>query len=169
MLGGTCHWLCCNILSDLLSVVVALWVGFVFSTLGVRAFGMALLIMTLCIGSDHARSVGSITLGRGVSVVGFLFCGGLVVLSKVTCRGSVGTTHNSGIGSNSGALLRMLSSFVNASIYSNPLWFLFPFKACVRSLSALVITSTGIMVGCVMNFVLKNTVSDTLSLFVCFT
>jgi hypothetical protein len=109
---------------------------FVFSILGVRAFGMALSIMTLCIGSGRARPVSSIALGCGVSVVGSLFCGGLVVSSKVTCHGSVGMACNSGIGSGSGALLKMLSSFVNASICSNLLWFLFPFKACVRSLSA---------------------------------
>ncbi len=29
-LRDICHWLCCNIPSDLLSVVVALWVGFWF-------------------------------------------------------------------------------------------------------------------------------------------
>ena len=102
---------------------------------------MTLSIMTLCLGSGRVCSVGSITLGRG-SMVGSSFCGGLVVSSKVTRRGSVGMACNSGIRSGSGVLLRMLSSFVNASIGSNPLWFLFPFNACVRSLSALVIPAT---------------------------
>ena len=99
---------------------------FSFATLGVRVFGMALSIVTLCLGSGRVCSVGSITLGRG-SVVGSSFCGGLVVSSKLTRHGSVGMVHNSDIGSGSGVLLRMLSSFVNASICSDPLWFLFPF------------------------------------------
>ena len=156
------YLLICSLLLLLFGLV------FGFSTLGVPVFGMTLSIMTLCLGSGHVRSVNSITLGRG-SVAGSSFCGGLVVSSNVTRFGSVGMARNSGIGSGSGVLLRMLSSFVNAFICSNLLWFLFPFNACVRLLSALVITSAGVMVGCVMNFVLKNTVSDTLSLFVCFT
>ena len=119
---------------------------FSFATLGVRIFGMVSSIMTLCFGSGRVLSVGSFTLGRG-SVVGSSFCGGLVVSLKVTHRGSVGMVRNSGIGSGSGVLLSMLSSFVNAFICSNPLWFFFPFNACVRLLSALVITSAGVMVG----------------------
>ena len=82
---------------------------------------MALSILTLCIGSGCLRFVSSITLGSGISVFGTSVCGGLVVSSKVTLRGSVGMVRNSGIGSSgvgsgSGALLRMLFSFVNASI-----------------------------------------------------
>ena len=80
-------------------------------------------------------------------MVGSSFCGGLVVVSKVTRRGSAGMACNSGIGSGSGVLLSMLSSFVNASICSNPLWFFFLSNACVRLLSALVIMSAGVMVG----------------------
>ena len=102
---------------------------FGFSTLGVRAFGMALSIMTLCIGSGCVHSISSITLGHGISVVGSLFCGGLVVLSKVTCRGSVRMAHSSGAGSGSCLLLMMLSSFFNASICSNLFRYLFLFKA----------------------------------------
>ena len=101
------------LIRSLLSLLSEL--GFSFPTLGVRIFGMALSIMTLCFGSGRVRSVGSFTLGRG-SVVGSLFCSGLVVSSKVTRRGSAGMARNSGIGSGSGVLLSMLSSFVNASI-----------------------------------------------------
>ena len=56
---------------------------FSFATLGVCIFGMALSIVTLCLGSGCVRSVGSFTLGRG-SMVGSSFCSGLVVSSKVT-------------------------------------------------------------------------------------
>ena len=161
-LRDTRHCLCCNIPSDLLTVVVALWVGFWF------LHPWSPRIWDDFIDHDPVPWFWSC-----------LFCwfhhpwtwfrGGLVVSSKVTRCGSVGMACNSGIGSGSGVLLRMLSSFVNASICSNPLWFLFPCNACVRSFSALVIKSAGVMVGCVMNFVLKNTMSDTLLLFVCFT
>ena len=82
---------------------------------------MALSILTLCIGLGCVRSVGSIALGSGILVFGTSFCGGLIVSLKVTCRGSVGMVRSSGIGSSgvgfgSGALLRILFSFVNASI-----------------------------------------------------
>jgi hypothetical protein len=167
------HWGICAIvfvtiyllIRALLSLLFGLVFG--FSTLGVRVFGMTLSILTLCLGSGCVHSIGSVTLGCG-SVVGSSFCGGLIVSSKVICHGSVGMARNSGIWSGSGVLLRMLSSSVNASICCNPLWFLFPFNACVSLLSALVIMSAGVMVGCVMNFVLKNTVSDTISFFCLF-
>ncbi len=74
-----------------------------------------------------------------------------------------------GIGAVSGVLLRMSLSFLSASSCSNPFALHFPFNACVMLLSALIIVSAGVMVGCVVYFILKNTVSDTLSLFVCFT
>ncbi len=86
----------------------------------------------------------------------------------VTCR-CTGVAHSSNADSVSGVLVRMVSSRFSASICSNPLWLRFSFKAFVRTFNALVIVSAGVKVGCVMNFVLKNTVSDTLSLFVCFT
>ena len=89
---------------------------FGFSTLGVCTFGMVLSIMTLCIGLGRLRSVNSITLGSGISVIGASVCGGLVVLSKVTRSGSVDTVGSSGVGSGSGALLRISFSCVNASI-----------------------------------------------------
>ena len=108
-------------------------------TLGVFAFRMALSIMTLCIGSGRVHSVGSITLGSGASLIGASVCAGLVVSSKITRRGSVGTVGSSGIWSSSGALLRMSFSFINAFIWSNPWWLFFPFNACVRSLSAFVL------------------------------
>ena len=66
---------------------------------------MALWVMTLCLGSGHVRSVGPITIGSGISVVGSLFCDGLVVLPKVTCHGSVETARSSGTGSGSSVLL----------------------------------------------------------------
>ena len=89
---------------------------FGYSTLGVCTFGMVLSIMTLCIGLGCLRSVNSITLGSGISVIGASVCGGLVVLSKVTRSGSVGTVGSSGAGFGSGALLRISLSLVNASI-----------------------------------------------------
>ena len=89
---------------------------FGFSTLGVCTFGMVLLIVTLCFGLGRVCSIDSITLGSGISVIDASVCGGLVVLSKVTCSGSVGADGSSGVGSGSGALLRISFSCVNASI-----------------------------------------------------
>jgi hypothetical protein len=99
---------------SLLSLLFGL--DFDFSTLGVDAFRMALSIVTLCIGSGRIRSVGFVTLGGGISFIGSSICAGLVVSSKVTCRGAVGTMGSSGAGSGSGVLLRMSFSFVSASI-----------------------------------------------------
>ena len=100
---------------SLLSSLVGL--GFVFSTLGIgAAFGMALSIVTLCIGSVLIRSVGRITLGDGVAWTGSSIWGGLVVASNLTRRGPFGAFGSFGVGSGSGALLRMSFSFVNASI-----------------------------------------------------
>ena len=93
---------------------------FDFSTLAVGAFRMALSIVIMCIGSGCVRSVGPVTLGDGVLWIGLSICGGLVISSKVTCRGSIGTVGSSSAGSGSGALLRMLFSFVKASIWSSP-------------------------------------------------
>ncbi len=95
-------------------------------------------------------------------------CGGFAVRLNVT-RLVSGGGLSIGIGAVSGVLLRMSSSFLSASNCSNPFALLFLFNACVKSLSALIIISAEVMVGCVMYFVLKNTVSDPLSLFVCFT
>ncbi len=84
----------------------------------------------------------------------------LVVPSKVTLS-SVGLVFV-GMGVMSGSLFRSASSCLSASICSDPLWLFLSFNACVRSLTALVIMSACVRVGCVMYFVLNNTVSDTL-------
>ena len=91
-------------------------VSFAFSTLGIGAFRMALSIMTLCIGSGLVRSVGPATFGDGLWWIGSLICGGLVVSSKVTHRGSAGAVGSSGAEFGSGTLFRMSFSFVKASI-----------------------------------------------------
>jgi hypothetical protein len=71
--------------------------GIGFFTHEVCAFRMALSIMTLCIGSGRIHSIGSITLGSGILLIGASVCAGLAVSSKVTRRGSVGTVGSSGI------------------------------------------------------------------------
>ncbi len=85
--------------------------------------------------------------------------------SNVTCLFACGRIFEVIVGE----LLKMSSSFLSALICSNPFMLFFPFNASVRLLSTLIITSAGVRVGCVMYFVLKYTVSDTLLLFVCFT
>jgi hypothetical protein len=64
-------------------------------------------------------------------------------------------------------LLSKLSSLLSSSNCSSDFVILIPFSACDRSMIALKMTSTGDRVGWVMYFVLKNTVSEIHSLFVC--
>ena len=90
-----------------------LGLDFIFSTLGVCAFGIILSIVTFCIGSGCVRSSGLITVAVGI---GSSICGDLAVLSKLTHRGSVGMVGSFGSGSGSGALVRITLSFVKASI-----------------------------------------------------
>ena len=89
---------------------------FAFSTLGVGAVRMVLSIVTLWIRSGLVRSVGRVTLGDGVVWFGSSIWGGFVVASKVSRLGTSGAVGSSGVGSGSGALLRMSFSFVKASI-----------------------------------------------------
>ncbi len=115
------------------------------------------------------REIGLLTVALGAASSGSVSpCGGFAVHSNDTHL-VPGGGLSIGIGAVFGVLLRMSSSLFSASSCSNPFALLFPFNACVKLLSTLIIVSSGVMVGCVMYFVLKNTVSDTLSLFVCFT
>ncbi len=102
------------LIHSLLSLLFGLVCG--FSTLGVCAFGIVLSIVALCIGPGRVRSISFLTLGSGVLLIDTSVCGGLVVSSKVTRRGSGEVDGLSGAGSGSGTLLRMSFSFVNASI-----------------------------------------------------
>ncbi len=153
----------CFLILSLISILAGLVAFSTFCTLGVGLFAIGLSIVTVWFGVVVlALWIGVLTLGLGTNSLGCISCGGLVVWSNVT-RFDVGIGCSLGIGAISGTLLSMFSNF------SNPFALLFPFNACVRSLMALVMTSAGVMVGCVMYFVLKNTVSDTRSLFVYFT
>jgi hypothetical protein len=68
-----------------------------------------------------------------------------------------------------GILFNSSSIFWSASISNVPFVFLLSFRLCVRSFNAFTIVSSRVRVGCVMCLCLKYTVSDTLSLFMCFT
>ncbi len=142
----------------------------VFSAPLELVFAIGLLIVAVWIGVVVlVCGIGLFILALGTAFSGIVSpCGGFVVLLNVTLHVSSGGL-SFGIGAVSGVLLRMSSSFLSASICSNPFALFFSFNACVKSLSALIIVSAGVMAGCVMYFVLKNTVSDTLSLFICFT
>ena len=102
----------------------------------------------------------------GVSSRGSASVGALAVSANVTLR-----SDGRGVGASvvvSGSFMRIASNLLSASI-SNPFSLLFPFNACEMSFSAFDTMSALLKVGCVIYFVLKNTVSDTLSLFVCLT
>ncbi len=108
-----------------------------------------------------------VTLGAGVSSRGSVSVGVLTVSANVTL-GSVGRGVVVFVAV-SGSFVRIASNLLSASICSNPFSLLFPFIACVRSCVAFDTMSALVTVGCVMYFVLKNTVSDTRLLFVCLT
>ncbi len=97
------------------------------------------------------------TLGSGAGV--------LVTLDSVMGLSSVVWCSGGGI---SVMVCRMLlsksSSCFNRSISCIPSVFLVPFSALVGSAIALTMLSAGVSVGCAMNFVLKKTVSEILSL-----
>ena len=145
------------VVSNGLSIVAFTLFDLVVLTLGVfvslGTLGVLVSLGTLRVDVDMA------TLGFGVSlttlgVAGCVSCGGLVVVSKVTdllCSVVVAVV---------GMLLRSSLIRCNASISSIPFLFLRSFSACVRSLSAFTIMSSGIRVGSVMYLCLKCTVSD---------
>ncbi len=120
-------------------------VAFVMDGDGMTILGLCLLLATL-----------------GVCCVS---CGGFDVSSKVTCLLSVvvfGCTMFAVVGT----LLSSLSIFCSTLICSLPFMFLLSISACVRSLSAFIIVSSGIKVGCVMYLCLKCTLSGNISLFI---
>ncbi len=141
-----------------------------FSTFEVGVFAIGLLIVAAWAGAVVlVWRMGSCILGLVAATSGFVSpCGGFAALSNVTRLVSgVGLSICTGVVSS--VLLRMASNFLSALICSNAFVLLFFFNACVRSFSALIIVSAGVMVGCVMYFVLKNTAFDTRLPFVCFT
>ena len=159
----------CFRIRSLISILAGVisFVLFLLGTLGSGAFGIRLSIVAVWIGSILDLWGCAVTLGVGVSSRGSISIGAVVVSAKVTLR-SVGRGAGAS-GSVSGSFVRIASNFFSASICSNPLSLLFPFNACVRSFSAFDTMSALVKVGCVMYFVLKKTVSDTRSLFVCLT
>jgi hypothetical protein len=161
----------CSLILFLILILVGLFlsnvgvelvvVDLVLCTLGVGMFVIGLSIVAVVIGAVVVCWVALFTLGLGAVLFGSDSCGGFAAWSKVTHLGCVGAVTS--------VLFKMLSSFLSALICFNPFTLFFLFSSCVRSFSALMIVSAGVMVGCVMYFVLKNTVSDTLLLFVCLT
>ncbi len=147
---------------------------------GLPIFGVGVALVVV----DHfvcILGVGAFMIGLSIvaAVIGVVVCvcwevvvsvgfgavswGGPVDWSNVThlfsCNGLSG-----GVEVIVGELFKMSSSFLRALIYSNPFMLFSPSYACDRSFSALIITSVGVRVGCVMYFILNYTVSDTLLL-----
>ena len=91
----------------------------VFCTLGVSAFRISLLIVAVWIGLALACLFGLLTLGVGVVSLVFVAFGGVVDVSKVNrhCSWDARSLCGRAV---SGTLLSMLSSFICASICSNP-------------------------------------------------
>ncbi len=116
-------------------------VGIIFScTLGVGVtVWIGLSIITLCI--DECNIV--FDLRTVVFGIGFVACGGAVASYKVTRWVFVVFCV--------GILLSISLIFCNASICTTPfILFLLPFKACTKSLIALMMVSAGVRVGCVV-------------------
>jgi hypothetical protein len=160
--------MCFRILS-LISILAGVisFALFLAGTLGSDALGIRLSIVAVWIGSTLVLWGCAVTLGAGVSSRSSVSIGALAASSKVTLR-----SDGCGVGTSvagSGSFVRIASNLLSASICSNPFSLLFPFNACVRSFSAFDTMSALVKVGCVMYFVLKNTVSDTRSLLVCLT
>ena len=135
-------------------------VAFTFDCLVVFTLGVCVSLATLGV------SVLSTTLGVGVSLAtlgaaGYGSCGGFAVAPNVTRR-----LHSGAVVGLAGILFRSSSIRCSVSISSMPFLFLRSFSACVRSLSAFTILSSGVKVGSVMYLCLKCTVSDILSLCV---
>jgi hypothetical protein len=141
---------------------------FLIGTLGSDALGISFSIVAAWIGSVLFLWGCAVTLGVGVvSSRGSASIGAFAVSAKVTLRSVI-----CGVGTSvavTGSFVRIASNLLSASICSNPFSLLFPFNACVRSFSAFDTMSALVKVGCVIYFVLKNTVSDTRSLLVCLT
>ena len=157
------YFLILSLVAILVGVIV--FAVCVFCTLGVCTLMNVFLIIAVWISSVLVRCGLSFTLG-GFTVFGSIVsAGALVALSTVTLS-SAGLVFV-GMGVMSGSLFKNASSFLSALICSDPFWLFLPFNACVRSLRALVIASACVRVGCMMYFVLNNTVSDTLLLLVC--
>ncbi len=112
----------------------------------------------------------SYTLGVGVSMrtlgVGGVSDAGFAVGSKVTHSIVVSCV---GVVCGMGILFINSSKFCNASYSIAPFVFRQSLSASVRSFKAFTIVSSGVSVGVVMCLCLKCTVSDILTLLVCFT
>jgi hypothetical protein len=90
-----------------------------FCFVGADVVGIELSILVVWIGSFLVRWVGSFTLGCGVRSLISGFWGDLVASSKITGRCS-GVAHSFCALADSDTLLSMSSSFLSASICSNP-------------------------------------------------
>ncbi len=129
--------------------------------LSIVAFTLdCLVVLTLGVGVSLA------TLGVGVllatlGAAGCSSCGGFAVASNVTHL-----LRSGAVVGLAGILLRSSSIRCSGSISSVPFLFCHSFSACVRSLSAFTIVSSGVKVGSVMNLCLKCTVSEILLLHV---
>ena len=112
--ASMCFWICSLI--PILAGVIS-FVLFLLGTLGVGVFGIDFSIVALWIGLELVRCGCSITLGVIVGSLGFVSAGALVALSKVIlcCIGPVAVV----VGTCSGLLLRIASSFCSASISSS--------------------------------------------------
>ncbi len=138
--------------------------------------GMGLSMVALCVGTVvRGRCFVSVILGLCVSLSGSCTLGlgigiaGVVSWANVTRR-VAGVVFSCLVGASSRELLlSKLSSCLSSSSCSSDFMFRIPFSAYDRSMIALEMMSAGDKVGCVMYFVLKKTVSDTLLLFVCLT
>ncbi len=161
--------LCFFRIRSLISILAGVmsFMSFLFGTLGVGGLGIVFSIMAVWIGLVLVLWGCSITLGVGDASRGSVSGGALADLLNVTllCIGRVVIVS----GTDSGLLLRIASNRLSVSSCSNPFSLLFPFIACVKLLRAFDTMSARDKVGCVIYFILKNTVSDTLSLLVCLT
>jgi len=134
-------------------VVLTLRVGISLVTIGVgvslATLGVDVLLTTLGVGVSLA------TLGAA----GCSSCGGFAVALNVTHL-----LRSGAVVGLAGILFRSSSICCSASISFVPFLFHRSLSACVRSLSAFTIVSSGVKVGSVMNLCLKCTVSEILSL-----
>ena len=145
------------VLFSLVSIGLSI-VAFTLDCLVVLTLGVGLSLATLGVGISLA------TLGVGVllatlGAAGCSSCGGFAVASNVTHL-----LRSGAVVGLAGILLRSSSIHCSGSISSVPFLFCHSFSACVRSLSAFTIVSSGVKVGSVMYLCLKCTVSEILSL-----
>jgi hypothetical protein len=99
-------------------------------------FGISLLAIAFVI--DGCIVV--LGLVANVPVVVLFFCGGAVFSLKVTC-------FSFSVVIFLGMLLSCLLIFSNTLICASPSTFFLPFRACVKSSSALMVVSAGVKVG----------------------